>query len=654
MAISSILVKYDLDLTGMNPNNLVRNEPHVVPREKNRGFAVNYGAFFTNPTTLHVVHHDTGYELKPGIDFIALHLYELAAKRAGQEVCAAIMIVNDDLDGQFDVTYQVVGGEFSANTSIIQQLIDALDLDERPVYWGEILGLPSDFPPSDHLHDIDDLYGFEYVVAQLARITAAIKLGDYHDHEEIRQRIRSLRQYVDSQDQAIVDIIQAHLDDENNPHNTTKTQVGLGNVDNFKTATKLEAEAGTANNVFMTALRVAEAIAKQVGIPLQNHIDDNGNPHGVTKTQVGLGNVQNFPVATDTELDAGTANNRYVVVSGAFRMIKKFAIDPLTAHLEDKQNPHDVTKTQVGLGNVDNFKTATQLEAQAGTSNTVFLTALRGAELVKALVGDAFTSHVGDKNNPHATTKTQVGLGSVDNFATATVTQASAGTATNLFVTPAGLLRFWNDRIGNYVPWSSVASGGGAWAAIVSRIPFIQSNGLMEIGKYLDWHDTNSSADYNIREVCQPASVGGWNGYEIYNTGYYNCIDAFFRSDIRDKTGIEIITPEDANKALLEIENGISYQMKGEQTRTVGLSAQAVQKAAPLAVVKTQTESGQERLSLRSGGLNGYFVSGYNYQAKKIAGLEAENAKLKQALLLLAEGRPDIAALFAKEESKES
>jgi hypothetical protein len=42
------------------------------------------------------------------------------------------------------------------------------------------------------------------------------------------------------------------------------------------------------------------------------HISNLNNPHGVTKEQVGLGSVQNYPAASQSEAEAGTANNRYM------------------------------------------------------------------------------------------------------------------------------------------------------------------------------------------------------------------------------------------------------------------------------------------------------------------------------------------------------
>jgi hypothetical protein len=60
---------------------------------------------------------------------------------------------------------------------------------------------------------------------------------------------------------ALLQPMEDHMGDVSNPHATTKEQVGLGSVQNYGIATKAQAEAGTANDVYMTPLRVKEAIA---------------------------------------------------------------------------------------------------------------------------------------------------------------------------------------------------------------------------------------------------------------------------------------------------------------------------------------------------------------------------------------------------------
>lgn len=94
---------------------------------------------------------------------------------------------------------------------------------------------------------------------------------------------------------------------------------------------------------------------------LTAHIQNRNNPHNVTKQQVGLGNVANVEQASKQDF-----NN----------------------HATNHNNPHSVTKAQVGLGNVTNVEQATKQE---------------------------FNAHATNRNNPHGVTKSQVGLGNVDN-----------------------------------------------------------------------------------------------------------------------------------------------------------------------------------------------------------------------------------------------
>ena len=103
----------------------------------------------------------------------------------------------------------------------------------------------------------------------------------------------------------------AHIQNQNNPHNVTKQQVGLGNVTNVEQASKQD---------------------------FNNHATNHNNPHSVTKAQVGLGNVTNVEQASKVDFDA---------------------------HATNRNNPHNVTKAQVGLGNVDNVRQASYESVEA-------------------------------------------------------------------------------------------------------------------------------------------------------------------------------------------------------------------------------------------------------------------------------------------------
>ncbi|QZY42693.1 hypothetical protein K4A81_06135 [Bacillus velezensis] len=128
--------------------------------------------------------------------------------------------------------------------------------------------------------------------------------------------------------------LKMHIQNNENPHHVTKEQVGLSNVINEEQATK---------------------------VAFDGHLEDKKNPHAVTKSQVGLSKVDNIQQAAKTDFDA---------------------------HLEAKDNPHGVTKAQIGLSAVTN-------DVQAKKED--------------------FDKHTSDISNPHKVTAEQVGLGNVDN-----------------------------------------------------------------------------------------------------------------------------------------------------------------------------------------------------------------------------------------------
>jgi hypothetical protein len=208
----------------------------------------------------------------------------------------------------------------------------------------------------------------------------------------------------------VQDNLDNHIEDTSNPHQVTKSQVGLGNVDNTSDSNK-------------PVSTLQKAAIDTVQSNLDTHEADISNPHSVTKTQVGLGNVDN---TSDADKPVSTAQQN--AISGVQ--------SNLTTHVEDVSNPHSVTKSQVGLGNVDDTSDADK------PISTATQTALDGkADLVEGKVPSsqlpdniglelgitATTAYYGDKGkiaydhsqltsgNPHNVTKSEVGLGNVDN-----------------------------------------------------------------------------------------------------------------------------------------------------------------------------------------------------------------------------------------------
>lgn len=249
--MTPVIVKYALDLTGKSTDNLVLNEPHDLSQNAGndlRAFVLNNGSFYTRDL---VVRNADGDRLEKNTDYIATYLYEAASKRTGLEVCGALVIKNPNVSSTVYVDYQCVGGDYAQNTDALNQVLAALDEDDQPVEWGNITGKPKDYRPGEHFHALWELYGFEYMVDELERITQAIMVGDQAAMDSIRDYAKSL--YDDNLDR-INDLegrLDAHISDDRNPHSVTKAQVGLGDVENHPMATDNEARGLSTRNRYL-------------------------------------------------------------------------------------------------------------------------------------------------------------------------------------------------------------------------------------------------------------------------------------------------------------------------------------------------------------------------------------------------------------------
>lgn len=132
-----------------------------------------------------------------------------------------------------------------------------------------------------------------------------------------------LKQGIEDKRCTLEQLLAPHASLKNNPHGVTKTQIGLDNVIN---ALQLVA----ANNL-SDIVNVAEARAnlqimssEEVNNLVQQHIKDKSNPHNTTKAQVGLSNVQNWTTSNlynedaDKYATARAVNNLYKAVQASY------------------------------------------------------------------------------------------------------------------------------------------------------------------------------------------------------------------------------------------------------------------------------------------------------------------------------------------------
>ena len=136
------------------------------------------------------------------------------------------------------------------------------------------------------------------------------------EEDKLNKKIDTETNRATTKENTITSNLNTHINNKNNPHTVTKTQVGLGNCDNTSDVNKpisiatqsaldtltsgLETETNrattaetTISNNLNNEITRAESKETAIETSLNTHTANKTNPHGVTKSQIGLGNCDN-------------------------------------------------------------------------------------------------------------------------------------------------------------------------------------------------------------------------------------------------------------------------------------------------------------------------------------------------------------------------
>ena len=103
-----------------------------------------------------------------------------------------------------------------------------------------------------------------------------------------------LEKLIQDSDKVIKESLDAHIGNKSNPHNVTKAQVGLGNVQNLAPADMPVSTAQAA------AIADAKAAGTKAQTDLNTHANRRDNPHNVTRAQLGLATTDQVVFAKTT------------------------------------------------------------------------------------------------------------------------------------------------------------------------------------------------------------------------------------------------------------------------------------------------------------------------------------------------------------------
>ncbi len=99
-------------------------------------------------------------------------------------------------------------------------------------------------------------------------------------------------------------------------------------------------------------------VQAKTNLLVSDHSNLTNNPHAVTKDQVGLGKVENLTPSEIIDLAGGVSQ---LTIDGLETTIED--------HIANNGNPHGVTKEQIGLGNVTNDSAVALMNAHLAESN---------------------------------------------------------------------------------------------------------------------------------------------------------------------------------------------------------------------------------------------------------------------------------------------
>lgn len=317
------------DPTGTLVSNVVSGEKHTITASNPRDFhfiVPLFAPFFAIEGSLSVVHCPTGGVnrlLVEGVDYNLAFQFIGASRGCAKPIYGGITFLNKSLAGVITLAYRTLGGNWTLNQPEITRILADGAVNPRVTAWEQVIDRPLLFPVIDHEWNLQDLVGMTAVAQAIQALGLSIA----------QRPVPNLLPLSD------------HINDQANPHAVGKNQVGLGKVQNFAVATLEEVIAGLAADLYVTPAgvrAVLDSYDADISQIFQQHLQDHGNPHNVGKSQVGLGNVQNYPMANDDEARAGTTTVRYMSPHAT-----ALAIDEIVPVATDEQKG----KVALNLGN---------------------------------------------------------------------------------------------------------------------------------------------------------------------------------------------------------------------------------------------------------------------------------------------------------------
>lgn len=188
-------ITYPLDMSGNNPENLVKNEIHTVSEAHFRDYyflVPNFAPFFVDNFSLVLSNNGNDIPLAEDVDYSFALQYVTGTRVTGKVMYGGVTLHNLNLNGILKVTYQTLGGDQTADRLVILSTLADKAYNPRTTIWDILTNVPRAFPPSPHYQDYDQFFGQEELVQMLGQIRDAIVANSSLTSQEIRNFLNLL------------------------------------------------------------------------------------------------------------------------------------------------------------------------------------------------------------------------------------------------------------------------------------------------------------------------------------------------------------------------------------------------------------------------------------------------------------------------------
>lgn len=207
--------RYALDVTGINPDNLVCELHVILDTPRIRVVSPIYGAYFSD--SLKIWDNADGRQLVKGVDFRPEEFSQAGFLETALDVYQLISILNPLVSKDIRVHRQILGGHWASDTDINARAFQAAANDVRPVHFDDIAGFPEEVRAAWHDHSAGDVLNWGALIAAVDRLRNTVNIGNTHAFQTlinyVDQSIRDAQKIFEEKNLPAVNLPNGFIDE---------------------------------------------------------------------------------------------------------------------------------------------------------------------------------------------------------------------------------------------------------------------------------------------------------------------------------------------------------------------------------------------------------------------------------------------------------